>query len=519
MGKSRQAAAYWPACAVAFFSILYFVDVCVRASEKYFWYDELLTVYFSRLPNIQTIWNALQTGVDSNSPLFFLITRASEAIFGEGPIGTRVPEFIGFWVFCVCIFVFVNRRAGPLAGFIAMLFPTVTGAFYYAYEARPHALVLGCCGALLVCWQHGISTLQRSPHQRRWLIAFSFFLFCGLMLHAYALMLTIPFALAEATREFRSKKIDWLFWIALITPVLPTLFLYLRLRRYLVNIMQGTPFLAWFPANWLQVTYFYDWLLLPCLLIILFTLVVLLLNFLETWASDRQLRISAPVHWDDVALSLGFLLLPAFGVLTAKIIHAPFFSRYFLSAIAGICILVGMSATVKGAFNISAVLILAVLALSFTFSCSKLLWHRHNHWGEQLFEPSTGTPFESSLSSPIAMHSLLLDKRWSSQPIALLDPLEYVYFSYYAPQLARRIYCPLPSPDDISYRLIRRLRECCHTSFNLEVTDEEFVRMNRHFVAYGSSVYLYRLAAIQGKGIQVGPLQVANGHFLAEIIR
>jgi hypothetical protein len=198
---------YLPVFLVVFFSITYFIDVGIRASEKYFWYDELLTVYFSRLPNLHAIWNALGSGVDSNPPLFFLLTRASEAAFGEGAIGTRVPEILGFWAFCLCIFWFVARRVGPIPGLIAMLLPTLTGAFYYAYEARPHAIVLGCCGIALVCWQHAGDSSSVGSRRTAWLTGFSFALFCAFMLHAYALVLTIPFGLTGLLQGFRGKEI------------------------------------------------------------------------------------------------------------------------------------------------------------------------------------------------------------------------------------------------------------------------------------------------------------------------
>jgi hypothetical protein len=34
-----------------------------------------------------------------------------------------------------------------------MLFPLITNAYPYAYEARPYGLLLGFCGLSLLCWQ------------------------------------------------------------------------------------------------------------------------------------------------------------------------------------------------------------------------------------------------------------------------------------------------------------------------------------------------------------------------------
>ena len=510
---------YLPAFLVAFFSILYFVEIGIRASEKYFWYDELLTVYFSRLPNLHAIWNALGSGVDSNPPLFFLLTRASEAAFGEGPIGTRVPEILGFWMFCLCIFLFVSRRVGPIPGLIAMLLPTLTGAFYYAYEARPHAIVLGCCGIALVCWQHARDSSSVEPRRVVWLTGFGIALFCAFMLHAYALVLTIPFGLAGLWQGLRDKEIKWGFWIALAAPVIPAVLMYIPLQHYFATVMKGTPFLQRFPSSWEQMTNFYTWLISSCFLLFLFLLLALLLNLSRRWLNTEVADEPRLPHLEDIVLGIGFLLVPAYGIVIAKIAHAPFFSRYFLSALSGVCILLGLAFGIRGAFKRTALVILLVVGSDVALNCSRVVWHRYNRWDEALIEPSTRTLLESSLSGPLSMHSLLLEQRASSKPIALLDPSVYLYFSYYAPELAKRVYCLRPSSDDLSYRLIKAIRQCCKTTCNREITDEEFVRMNHRFLAYGMYRFLDRLAVIQGHGSQIGPLRVANGYFLVEISR
>jgi hypothetical protein len=106
-------------------------------------------------------------------------------------------------------------------------------------------------------------------------------------------------------------------------------------------------------------------------------------------------------------------------------------------------------------------------------------------------------------------HALL---KQSAGPIALLDPAVYLYFGYYAPQLATRVYCPRPSAADLSYRVIKAMRGCCEAPINPEITDEEFTRRNQSFLAYGTCRDLDRLAAI-GSPVE---LRVAEDHFLAK---
>lgn len=53
---------------ILIFSIAYAFETCYFASRKLFWFDELFTVYISRLPDLASIWHALSEGVDANPP-------------------------------------------------------------------------------------------------------------------------------------------------------------------------------------------------------------------------------------------------------------------------------------------------------------------------------------------------------------------------------------------------------------------------------------------------------------------
>src|SRR5258708_29735699 len=73
---------------LALFCLVYGCLTAYRASMKLFWFDELFTVYLSRLPDLNALWSALAQGTDFNPPLFYALTRFSEFLFGEGNIGT-----------------------------------------------------------------------------------------------------------------------------------------------------------------------------------------------------------------------------------------------------------------------------------------------------------------------------------------------------------------------------------------------------------------------------------------------
>ena len=151
--RSREPPTVWPAqveryrySLILAFGVLYALATRYRAGRKLFWYDEIFTFYLSRLPDVSSLWSALKMGADFNPPLFYMITHYSQALFGEGHLGTRMPEIAGFGIFCLCLYRFVSSRTSVLAGLISMLFPMVTTAYFYSYDALgPAELWSGSC--------------------------------------------------------------------------------------------------------------------------------------------------------------------------------------------------------------------------------------------------------------------------------------------------------------------------------------------------------------------------------------
>jgi hypothetical protein len=85
-------------------SAVYFANIFLKASRKLFWFDELFAVYLCRVPTFRDTWGAVTHGADFNPPLFYLVTRFAQRLFGDGLVATRLPESIGVWIFCVCLF-------------------------------------------------------------------------------------------------------------------------------------------------------------------------------------------------------------------------------------------------------------------------------------------------------------------------------------------------------------------------------------------------------------------------------
>ncbi len=499
---------------LVFFSLLYFSDVFLRSSEKYFWYDELFTVYFARLPSAAALWRALNSGIDFNPPFFYWLTHLSNALLGEGLVATRLPEILGFWVFSLCLFRFVSRRSGSLAGFVAMLFPMTTGAYFYAYEARPHALVLGFCGLALVTWQIATEGVRT---RGLWFIAFSASLFGAFMMHCYALALLFPFASVELFRTFRWRRVDWTAWISLVVPAALACCLYIPLMRSYRKLANATSFSAIAPAGWTQIGHLYRFLFAPCILVLVAALVIFAVGSIQNASlPQRREEEMSPALLENLLLGAGFLALPVFGVALGKVIHGPFFHRYFLSTLAGVCLLTGVAAGQRARRSWISVALALVMVSAIGVEFSKLVMNRLHARGEWLVEPFTQLALDTAPGQPLYLHELINENR-RPLPIAVLSGFDFIYLVHYAPGLERQLYYVASSTSDIAYMGFERLLECCDIHYNAPATDIDFVRAHRDFLMYGDRTNFNQIARLGTLGARIKSVSVDKGHFLAEV--
>jgi Dolichyl-phosphate-mannose-protein mannosyltransferase len=497
--------------ALVVFTVFYFVDVCLRASAKYFWYDELLTLYFARLPDLRSLWGALQTGIDSNPPGFDLLNRAIRAVFGEGLIAMRLPEIAAFWVMCLCLFKFVERRAGILAGFIAMTLPMLTGGYYYAYEARPLILVAACAALALLCWDNALE-FQRS---HRWLTGFSLALFTALMLHCYAVLLVVPFGVTELVRAFRDRRANWPFWAALTLPVLLCFPLYVSLARIFSTFSKGTDFLFYYRAIWPRVLEFYGFLILPCSAVILLALACFAFDKGYS-AGSQPLDHSRRFTSQDFLLTLGFLALPAFGLLIAQIVHTPYFSRYFLSTLLGVCI--AFAIPIGNRQRWVCQLLLGVVLCGLGLNFARIARHRLNGTGESLVEPSSQIVLETTPKEPLHEHLLLRDLPNDSMPIAVLNPLDFLYILQYAPNLASRIYYVHYTERDSSFRGLRDFRRWSPVTYNAPAAARAFVDAHPQFYVFCDDKRIFDLNGFD-RLASIRFLKTTQDHLLLQMER
>ena len=494
------------------FSLFYFLDIYLRSSEKYFWYDELFTSFLCKM-SFPSLWTAVKAGADQNPPLFYLLTKASTAILGHGRLATRLPEITGFWIFCLCLFRFVTRRAGVVVGFVVMFFPVFTGAFYYAYEARPHGIVLGFCGLALVCWQMMIEHRERNT----WNVAFSLCLLGAFLTHCYAITLTVPFGVAQMVESIRSRHVRWKGWLAIALPASIACLTYIPLLRSAHLMGDGSQVLAIAPHNWSRVLAFYVFLLSPSLLLLITALALgTVVKFLENRAERPEGRDESELRILEFVLAAAFLALPVFGVILAKLVNTNVVSRYFLSALAGVCILLGFFLQSAKRMHWATCTLACIMAMTALGSVSLVFRHRRHGVLEPLADPSSNFTMNASLTGPMGRYSWLLSHVRPGEPIFLPWEADVVYFSNYAPDVAPRTYYIQWNETDVFGRFLRTLQHWYPVHYNVARPDE-FFHSTPEFAVIGPDWATFTLGRFIRAGGTITSFDVGDDRFVAQV--
>lgn len=455
-------------------SAVYFADLFLKASRKCFWFDELFTVYLCRLPSFKNTWMAVAHGADFNPPLFYLLTRGAQRIFGEGLIATRLPAMFGVWLFAVCLFLFVARRAGVVCATIAGIFPFLTLAQYYAYEARAHGVVLGWCGLALICWQRNAE--GRAKHL--WIVGFGLSITGALLTHVYAVYLLVPFAAVELYTLFKTRRLNWgIVGILVLVFTSVTLAIYLPLSR----IYQAAVPPTFFPGSHDLLQRFLVDVIGPAMIVLLLPLLLVVFDGMRRSPRTNE---SAAIPEQEVILAVAFICIPLVGLIGSKVSHGPFFDRYFLSSIAGYAILLGFASAsrfvgswvAKVLAGFMFVLMLADLGTTLYFSAVNRI---------MLFEPSTGLRLSTIPSNPMQIYESM-SVNHSGLDILVLPSLEYLYFFKYAPpSVASHLYYGAPA-SDVNLGGFERLAKGAR--LDLKTTAfEPFLATHDKFLVYGSN--------------------------------
>jgi Dolichyl-phosphate-mannose-protein mannosyltransferase len=460
---------------LALATAVYFSITCYCAQRKLFWFDEIFTYYIARLPDNNAIRAACEQLL--NPPLFYIVTRWSQQLFGANELGTRFPEIVGFWVFCLGVYLFVARRASPIAAFISLLYPLTTSGYWYAYEARPHGILVGLFGLALISWQE-----LTDDTSHRWTAAagLAASLAVAMLFHGYAFLLLIPLGLGELTRSLVRSRVDPLVWCALTVPAILSVVTVLPLLH---GIHSSVPriFLTGVPVQriWTAWELSFKPSFVLALLILLSVPAVsprLALRIVNAGAAESSGR---GLVLPEITALVGMFCTPLFAYFASRLGHAPFFSRYSLIVVGGGALLIGVAAA---RYNATGILVLAMTLLFIARSTATF------HAGLEVREPSSGMQVSTRLVAERNRFEWIESAAPGTDPIVLLHALATVPTFHYAPSsLTSR--CLFLIPDD-TVDLYMRLQRCCRAPGKVS-SQSEFLSAHHKFFVFGDPDTLF----------------------------
>ncbi|MGQ9898400.1 MAG: hypothetical protein ACUVR8_12705 [Acidobacteriota bacterium] len=314
---------------ICLFTGLYLPQVAHPAVTRPFWIDELFTYYVVTMPDWAGVMDLVQRGADLNPPLFHALTRLGVRVLGESEWVFRLPAMIGYWVFCVMLYVWVRLLGGgQTSALVAMVTPVLSGAVYYASEARPYSLVLGLLGSGLVCYQ-----LAQTPRwQRQATVGLALSLSLAVSLHYLAVLPIGIFWLLEMYQSWHQRRFDRWRWGALLMPLLA-----LALHGPLLYQQAQIPF--WKnKLDWKELLDFYRWLFQPWP----FLGLVVIVGATPILARRRATPANQPAHvrhWLFAGLVFACLLPTGWMIFLKLVGKTLFVERYLLAAVVGIALL------------------------------------------------------------------------------------------------------------------------------------------------------------------------------------
>jgi hypothetical protein len=422
----------------------------LTASVKPLWNDELFTLHVANQPLFGGLWDALESGIEQTPPGFYLLSRASMEIVGSGPVAMRVPAMLAVAAAMLCVYLFVARRLGRIAGVIAPLVLLTTQAYRYSYEARAYALVLAFVAGALLCWQS--YTMDKRP--RAALVGLALTGAAAVSCHYYALLALIPIALGEAVRTLREGHVDRRVWAALAATPVPLL-VFLPLMASSMDF--ATVF--WTVPYGTSLGGFYPWLL-PGIAFEVVVLLGLAVTVVALRRSRRTTTASTPttpqLTLHELVAALGLALLPLVAVIIGELVTGAFTGRYAVPAVLGVAILI--PAAIAYLFGSRAVprIATAGIVVAIAFPLMAKDYHAATQWSAsqnewlRLVRTATSGGDTTVAGLPLAQGSEATGSSSESDPVrtvVVAEPGAFTQLGAVAPPRLRKPLVYLADPD------------------------------------------------------------------------
>lgn len=329
--------ARWEQAVLAGYSLAFLSKLFWIISVREFWYDEIFTITVARTGSLAAVWRALAAGADNHPPLSYWLVHLSESIFGQSEFAARLPAAVCFWAMTLCVFLFVRRRTSPSCAFAAMLFPLISSAYFFAYEARGYSPLLFCSALAVLSWQ----SLKWGRNSWLWSAGLTFGIAGAVYSHYYGILVLLPVAAGELVWVLRGRKVDWRVPASVAAAGV--------LCLGLVPIASASSKFSsgfWSEVSLVALKSVYEQLFSSTLFPACILIVVLALCR-AMWHRQPDVAQESVVPAEEWAVAAAFLAIPLASYGLALFTHALLF-RYVLPAIVGAGILLGFTLSETG---------------------------------------------------------------------------------------------------------------------------------------------------------------------------
>jgi hypothetical protein len=290
-----------------------------------------------------------------------------------------------------------------------MLFPLITMALYYAFEARPYGLLFGFCGLALYCWQAATQGRLRVLS----LTGLALSLAGAVSCHYYGIVAFGPLIVGEVLRSVRSRRLDFGVWIAFGVGLIPL--------AIFIPLIKGAASLSanfWAKPHWVALIEFYRKLvdLSPVRFLVVAMILIGIYSFARSSsrAGTTGPVNSIPIH--EIAAAVGFALFPLGVMILGKTITNAFVDRYALPAVIGVSAIFAWTLSRWTDCRPGPGLAVAAIILA-------IFMAKERHIQRDI---------EESLNRQAATYQFLQTNNEGRIPIVIQDPILFIELSHYA---------------------------------------------------------------------------------------
>ena len=309
----------WSWIVASLLAFFFFSASAYIATKRLFWFDEISTVAIARLPDLATVWKALGDYTDSMPIGYHILVRAVYDLSGQWDVSIRLLSAAAMAAAMLIVFDCARRLTNGLSGLIAPCVLASSCLTFYAYEARPYAVLAMLTALSLWLWIH---TKERS---RAAAISFGAVFFFAVTTHFYAVLGLTPYVVWEIYRG-RFRRLPCPKLIAGIVGVLCGCALCWTQILSSSGASKGT----WTPPSIPALTGVFAEIF-PGSLFWLVCAMALAVLFLNEKRPAGPMRKGERVSWF-------FLLIPLGGYLMAKVLTNFFYYRYFIALVPGVAV-------------------------------------------------------------------------------------------------------------------------------------------------------------------------------------